>query len=63
MALIRTSRVSSRSGRPQFVPGGMACAVSARRTSFVPTSFPLSPTLKIVSGALASPLRLRPVPA
>ncbi len=63
MALISTYRLPSRSGRPKFVPGGMACAVSARRASFVPTAFPLSPTLKRFSGAMASPLRLMPVSA
>jgi len=41
----------------------MACAASARRASFVPTAFPLSSTLKRVSGAMASPLRLMPVSA
>jgi len=61
MTLIRTCRALSRTGRPKFVPGGMACAVSARRASFVPTAFPLSSTLKRVSGAMASPLRLMPV--
>lgn len=61
MALIHTSRMPSHSGRPQFVPGGMACAASARPASFVPTAFPLSPTLKVFSGALASPLRLMPI--
>jgi len=63
MALIRTCRMSSRSGRPKFVPGGMACAASGRRASFAPTSFPLSSTLKRVAGAMASPLRRMPVPA
>ena len=64
MALIRTCRTAARSGRPKFVPGGLACAVSARRGLFKPTTFPLSSTLKIVSGALASPLhRLAPCPA
>ena len=64
MALIHTCRSAARSGRPKFVPGGLACAASARRTLFVPTTFPLSSTLKFVSGALASPLtRLAPTPA
>ncbi len=63
MALIRTSRVSSRTGRPKFVPGGMACAASGRRAPFEPTAFPLSLTLKTVTSALASPLRLMPVSA
>ena len=60
MTLIRTSRALSRSGHAQFVPGGMACAASARRTPFVPTTFPLSPTLKRFSELAASPLRQMP---
>lgn len=62
MALIHICRSSARSGQPRFVPGGASCAASGRRALFVPTAFPLSSTLKIVSGAMASPLnRLRPV--
>ena len=60
MALISPCRLPTRSGRPQFVPGGTACAVSARRASFVPTAFPLSPTLKRFSGAAAPPEHLMP---
>ena len=64
MALIHTCRTPARSGRPKFVPGGLACAASARRTLFAPTKFPLSSTLKFVTGALSSPLtRLAPAPA
>lgn len=64
MALISTCRSGTRSGQPKFVPGALACAASARRTLFAPTKFRLSSTLKIVSGALASPLnRLAPTPA
>ncbi len=66
MALIHTSRTTGRTGRPRFVPGGLACAASAKRVLLAPTRFPLSATLKRVSvkrvsGALASPVqRLAP---
>lgn len=63
MALIRTCRSAARNGRPQFVPGSLACAASARHV-FAPTTFHLSSTLKVVTGALTSPLnRLRPATA
>ncbi len=61
MALIHTSRMAGRTGRPKYVPGGLACAASARRVLLAPTRFPLSTTLKRVSGALTSPVqRLAP---
>ena len=64
MALIHTCRTTARSGRPQFVPGSLACAAASRRTLFAPTTFPLSPTLKYVSGAFSSRLnRLTTAPA
>ena len=64
MALIHTCRSAVRSGRPQFVPGSLACAASSRRALLAPTTFPLSPTLKYVSGAFSSRLnRLAPAPA
>lgn len=58
MALIHTSRTAGRTGRPHFVPGGLACAASARRVLLAPTSFPLSTTPKRVTGAPV--LRLAP---
>ena len=64
MALIHTSRMAGRAGRPKFVPGGLACAASAKRVLLAPTRFPLSLTLRRPSGAPASPvLRLAPSPA
>ena len=61
MALIHSTRTTGRTGRPRFVPGGTACAASARRVLLAPTLFPLSTTLKRVTGALASPVhRLAP---
>ena len=64
MALIHTSRMAGRTGRPKFVPGGLACAASAKRLLLAPTLFPLSATPKRVSGAPAtSVLRLAPSPA
>lgn len=64
MALIRSCRLAVRNGRPQFVPGGLACAATARRILIVPTAFRLSLTPKRASGALSSPvIRLAPSPA
>ncbi len=61
MALIHTSRMAGRTGRPKYVPGGLACAASARRVLLAPTLFPLSTTLRRVPGAPASPVqRLAP---
>jgi hypothetical protein len=57
MALIHTSRTAGRTGRPRFVPGGLACAAAAKRDLFAPTLFPLSTTLRRVSGALVFPVR------
>jgi hypothetical protein len=64
MALIHICRLAAHNGQPKFVPGSVSCAASGRRASFRPTQFPLSSTLKRVSGALALPLnRLRPIAA
>ncbi len=57
MALIHTSRTAGRTGRPRFVPGGLACAAAAKRDLFVPTLFPLSTTLRRVSVVLVSPVQ------
>ena len=61
MTLIHTTRAAGRTGRPQFVPGSLACAATARSAPFAPTPFHLSTRLKRVSGAPASPVqRLTP---
>ena len=57
MTLVHTIRIVGRTGRPQFVPGSLACAASAKPGLFARTPFVLSSTLKRVSGALASPIR------
>jgi len=48
MTLIRSCRSSARASAPRFVPGGLACAASARRL-FQPTPLQVSPTLKWAS--------------
>ena len=61
MTLIHTARTVGRTGRPQFVPGSLACAAAARPSLFARTPFALSSTLKRISGAFASPVhRLAP---
>ncbi len=63
MALIHTSRTAGRTGRPHFVPGGLACAASARRVLLAPTLFPLSMTPKRVYAPATPVQRLTPSPA
>lgn len=46
MALIRIGRSAARTGRANFVPGGLACAAAAPRLFFVPLQLQLSTTLK-----------------
>ena len=62
MTLIRSCRTSARSSRARFVPGGLACAASARRL-FQPTPLQISPTLKMASGFFSAKrsFALRPV--
>ena len=62
MTLIRSCRTSARSGRAQLVPGGLACAASARRP-FVPTPLRLSESLKMASGTFSSRTVTRLAPA
>lgn len=62
MTLVHTTRAAGRTGRPQFVPGSLACAATARPVLLARTPFALSSSLKRVSGAFASPVhRLAPV--
>lgn len=46
MTLIRIGRSAARTGRTNFVPGGLACAAAAPRLFFVPIQLRLSATLK-----------------
>ncbi len=61
MTLIRSCRASARAGRARFVPGGLACAATARRL-FQPTPLQISPTLKMSSGFFAAKAVIRLAP-
>lgn len=62
MTLIHSCRSSARATRARFVPGGLACAASGRRT-FAPLSLQLSPTPKMAPSLFTAKAvtRLAPV--
>lgn len=64
MALICTCRSAARSGRARLVPGGLACAATARQPLFSQPSFQVSSALKFAPGFFHQPVgRLAPAPA
>ena len=63
MALIRSCRNAARTGRAHFVPGGLACAATARHLVFSQTPLRISLTLKMApcfSGRTITRLALQP---